>query len=222
MIKLEAITKTYADNNRVITVLSNINLELKYNEFIAIMGPSGSGKSTLLNLLGLLDWPTSGAYYLENINISKNNDEQFAYLRSHLFGFIFQSYLLLPQLTVLENIALPLHYQANAKNVVEKCYEMLSKFGLEKFAHRRPLALSGGQQQRVAIARALITNPKIILADEPTGALDSATGQAIMDLLHALNQQDKKTIIIVTHDQKIADQCQRKVLLQDGQIVDDY
>lgn len=220
MIKLEAVSKQYQIRDNIIPVLRDIHLQINTGEFVSIMGPSGSGKSTLMNLIGLLDRPTYGDYFFNNDNVGRFDQEQLAKLRSFTVGFIFQSFMLLPRMNLIENVSLPLLYQAVSKEqMVERSIEMLSLVGLQQYSERKPTELSGGQQQRVAIARALVTKPKVILADEPTGALDSHTGQEIFDLLKHFNKTLKTTVIIVTHDQNIAKQCDRIIKLQDGKIV---
>lgn len=219
MIELKDVNKQYTTANSPVSILKNIDLTICSGEFMAIMGPSGSGKTTLMNILGLLDRPSSGQYLFEQQNVSNFDSDKLARLRSVMVGFIFQSFMLLPRLNVIENISLPLVYQnINPKVMIEKSKEMLKKVNLENFGERKPSELSGGQQQRVAIARALVANPKIILADEPTGALDSHTGQEIFNLLYRLNQSENTTIVIVTHDATIAKQCQRVIHIQDGKI----
>jgi putative ABC transport system ATP-binding protein len=220
MIELKAISKYYKIAEASIPVLKNIDLNITPNEFAAIVGPSGSGKSTLMNILGLLDKPTSGHYFFEGQDLTDLRDNDFAKFRSLYIGFIFQSFMLLPNINLLENIALPLYYQNLPEKLCEqKSHTILAKVGLASFANRKPSELSGGQQQRVAIARALVTEPKIILADEPTGSLDSRTGQEIFNLLARLNEEEKTTIIIVTHDALIAKQCKRIIRIHDGRLV---
>jgi putative ABC transport system ATP-binding protein len=220
MIKMIDICKNYQMEELRIPVLHNINLEIMPGEFVAIMGPSGSGKSTLLNLLGLLDMPSRGEYFLDGININRLTHDDLARIRNQMIGFIFQSYMLLPQMTLLENVALPLTYHSMPRiQKRDRSYEMLFKVGLEQLAHKKPFEISGGQQQRVAIARALVMNPKLILADEPTGALDSATGQDILNLLKHFNSSQNTTVLIITHDLHIGKQCKRMITLQDGKII---
>lgn len=220
MIKLRGVNKHYQIRENKVPILNDINLDIEVGEFTAIMGPSGSGKSTLMNILGLLDKFSSGQYFFMKANVSHFDAKQLAKLRNTAIGFIFQSFMLLPRMTLIENICLPLLYQnMPTKMMFEKSKSMLDRVGLANFASRKPPELSGGQQQRVAIARALVTEPKMILADEPTGALDSNTGQEIFELLIELNKTQETTIIIVTHDQELALQCQRIVKIQDGQII---
>lgn len=215
IIEIKNLSKVY-DNE--IKVLDNINLSIKKGELIAIMGPSGSGKSTLLNILGLIDVQSSGNYYIEGKEIKDLIKNKPNLVRNKLFGFIFQYYALLKQYTVIENVMLPLTYRKiSNKERVEKSILYLKKVGLFYLKDKKINKLSGGQQQRVAIARALVTEPEIILADEPTGNLDQKTGQDIMDLLIEINAAGK-TVIIVTHDYNIAKQCSRIVRVIDGKI----
>ncbi|MBA2655345.1 MAG: ABC transporter ATP-binding protein [Gammaproteobacteria bacterium] len=219
MIELKAVNKQFRVADTEVPILTNIDLEISRGEFIAITGPSGSGKTTLMNILGLLDRPSSGQYLFEQQNVGEFDSDKLATLRSTAVGFIFQSFMLLPRLNVIENISLPLIYQNTPTQVmINKSIEMLVKVGMKDFGERKPAELSGGQQQRVAIARALVSNPKIILADEPTGALDSQTGQEIFYLLQELNHSEKTTIVIVTHDIDIAKQCRKVIKIQDGKI----
>ncbi len=219
IIRMKNICKSYHTDSLEQHVLQNIQMEVFPHELVAIMGASGSGKSTLMNIIGLLDKPTSGEYLLNGENITTLSDDALADLRNKTIGFIFQSFFLLPRLTILENIILPLHYRGTADSIaIERGMGMLEKVGLPNYAKRKPHQLSGGQQQRAAIARALIGNPSFILADEPTGALDTKIGQMIMDMFLELNQKEKVTMIIVTHDPHIASQCQRTLRIQDGVI----
>jgi putative ABC transport system ATP-binding protein len=213
------LTKVYSLGNNVrVCALDGVSMELRRGDFVAIMGASGSGKSTLLNLLGCLDHPTSGQYMLAGNNVAGLDDEALSQIRSRYIGFIFQSYNLIPQLNVVENIEVPLSYQRPAApGGRERCLRLAQLVGLADRLHHRPTELSGGQQQRVAIARALVNNPHIILADEPTGNLDSATGDEIMDLLQSLNESGR-TIVMVTHEPDIATRAHRIVRLRDGRI----
>ncbi len=219
IIKTENITKVYKIGEIEVHALRGIDLEVNDGEFIAIMGPSGSGKSTLMNILGCLDTPTSGLYLLDGIDVSKLNDNELATIRNVKVGFVFQTFNLLPRLNVFQNIELPTIYShKKSNNKLKKIYECIEAVGLKGKERNRPTELSGGEKQRVAIARALINNPAIILADEPTGNLDSRTGEEIMAIFQNLNKQGK-TIILVTHELDIANHTQRIIYLRDGLIV---
>ena len=213
------LTKIYHLGNSVqVCALRNVSLEFGQGDFVAIMGASGSGKSTLLNLLGCLDRPSSGQYILAGRDVAGLNDEALSHIRCRYVGFIFQSYNLIPQLSVAENIEVPLGYQRlETPGGRDRCLRLARLVGLGDRLHHRPAELSGGQQQRVAIARALVNNPRVILADEPTGNLDSATGAEIMDLLVALNRAGR-TIVMVTHESEIALRAHRTVHLRDGHV----
>lgn len=221
LIKLTDINKSYKNGDQELHVLKNIQLEVEEGEFLAIMGPSGSGKSTLMNIIGLLDRPTSGGYSLEGTEVSQLTQKKLAQVRNDQIGFVFQQFFLLSKLNALQNVELPLIYAgvpSNKRKELAKQY--LEKVELGGRMHHLPSELSGGQKQRVAIARALVNNPSIILADEPTGALDTRTGDQIMDLLTELNQEGK-TIIMVTHEPEIAEYATRKIVLRDGVITED-
>lgn len=201
--------------------LNGIDFTLAAGEMTAIVGVSGSGKSTLMNILGLLDRPTSGMYQLDGVDVSSLNDNALADIRNQKIGFVFQSFFLLPRLTALENVLLPLFYQGIKRSIAKECaLAMLDKLNIKQLALHKPTQLSGGQQQRVAIARALVCNPSMILADEPTGALDSQTGIEVMQLLKSLNAEGS-TIVIITHDLGISSQCKRVVTIKDGQFSSD-
>ncbi len=221
IVSLSRISKVYQLGEVQVHALNTLSLDIQEGEFLAIMGPSGSGKSTLLNILGCLDQPTSGDYFLGGENVSTLSDDQLSARRCRFLGFVFQSYNLLPQLTVLENIQVPLFYQGVApRDSHEKARELADLVGLSSRLQHRPVELSGGQQQRVAIARSLANDPLVILADEPTGNLDTATGEEIMNIIFDLHRSGK-TIVLVTHDSGIADAAERVIHLQDGKILTD-
>ena len=219
MIEINNLTKVYDSDSLSVTALREVSFTVKKGEFVAIMGPSGSGKSTLMNLLGCLDLPTTGNYDLVGLKISQLKPNQLAEVRNKKIGFVFQSFNLLPRMTALENTELPLLYGKipNSSNIA---MQALERVGLKHRANHKPTELSGGEKQRVAIARALVNQPAIILADEPTGNLDSATGQEIMALFHDLNK-DGVTLILVTHEKEIAQQAKRIINMKDGKIVQD-
>lgn len=221
MIQLEEIDKAYQMGSMTVPVLKDINLVINEGEYVAIMGPSGSGKSTLMNLIGCLDRPTAGHYYLNDEDVSKADDRKLADVRNRYIGFVFQQFQLLPRMTAQKNVELPLVYAGVSQNErTERAIEALKKVGLGDRKDHRPTELSGGQQQRVAIARALINNPSLILADEPTGALDTSSGQRIMALFDQLHQEGR-TVVLITHDPEVAARAQRQILLRDGEIVED-
>ena len=219
MIEIENLSKVYNSDTLSVTALNEVSFKIKKGEFVAIMGPSGSGKSTLMNLLGCLDLPTNGTYKLVDLKISQLKANQLAEVRNRKIGFVFQSFNLLPRATALENTELPLLY-GRVSNSVKIAMQALERVGLKHRAHHKPTELSGGEKQRVAIARALVNKPAIILADEPTGNLDSVTGQEIMSLFHDLNKEGV-TLIIVTHEDEIAKQAKRVIHMKDGRIVQD-
>jgi len=219
IIKLENITKTYTVEGAPLTVLDVARFAIQPREWVSITGPSGSGKTTLLHILGCFDHSTTGSYHLNGRNVSHLNEAELAGIRSTHIGFIFQRFHLLPALTAEENIALPLHYQgASAYFIKQKVGEMLKLVGLENRSAHYPYQLSGGQQQRVAIARALVTNPPLILADEPTGSLDSKTGEEVLRFLQTLHKEQSITIVMITHDQEVASYGSRQVRIRDGKI----
>lgn len=217
MIHLQDITKIYPIGKRELTVLNGVNLHIVRGEMVAIMGPSGSGKSTVLNLIGCLDTPTSGSYYLEGREVSHLRRDELAQIRGQKVGFIFQTFNLLPRLSALANIELGLRYAGGSDR--KRAMEVLTQVGLSDRSNHRPTELSGGEQQRVAIARALVKNPPLILADEPTGNLDSHSGEEVLSILTSLHNEQDITMVIITHDQNIAHHCQRIVHLKDGQVI---
>jgi len=217
MIRMEHIIKIYRLGQVEVPALRGIDLEIKPGEMVAIMGPSGSGKSTLMNIMGCLDQPTSGIYELEGLPVSQLNDNQLAEIRNKKIGFVFQTFNLLPRTSALANVELPLIYGGGI-NRRERALEALRKVGILDRAKHRPSELSGGEQQRVAIARALVNNPSIILADEPTGNLDSKTSREIMELFARLNRDEGITVVVVTHDREMAEYARRIIHLRDGQI----
>lgn len=221
LIKLIQVTKTYHLGAQDFIALSGVNLSVQRGEMMAIVGASGSGKSTLMNIIGFLDRCTTGQYLFDGVDVSALAENQLAAIRNQKIGFVFQSFFLLPKCNALQNVQLPLFYRGTpAAEAKEMALHMLAKVGVAHLATHKPNQLSGGQQQRVAIARALVGNPELILADEPTGALDSQTGRDVMTLLHRLNQEDGRTIIIITHDKAISQQCPRVVTIHDGRISD--
>jgi putative ABC transport system ATP-binding protein len=220
-IELGEITKIYKRGIEELHILKQISLTVAEGEFVAIVGPSGSGKSTLMNTIGLLDIPTSGSYKLDGVSTENMTDNQLAELRNRKIGFIFQQFNLLPRLTALENVELPMIYAGLSKQErMEKSRHVLEMLGMGARGHHKPSELSGGQQQRVAIARALAISPSLLLADEPTGALDSKTGTEVLELMIELNEQGN-TIILITHDSQIAQYSKRMVTLRDGSIISD-
>jgi putative ABC transport system ATP-binding protein len=221
MILMQGITKVYRLSEVSVTVLKGIDISIQQGEYVAIMGASGSGKSTLMNIIGCLDRSTAGDYNLEGRDLMRLDDEQLAYVRNQRIGFVFQQFNLLPRSTALENVMLPMVYANIPKSKRrDRAIEVLTQVGLGKYLYNRPTQLSGGQQQRVAVARALVNDPALVLADEPTGALDSETSQEIMDLLTELNRNGI-TIIVVTHDREVAAQTRRMIRLQDGLVISD-
>ncbi len=219
VVRLENVVKTYFMGENQVQALRGISFEIKQGEFTAIMGPSGSGKSTCMNMIGCLDRPTSGIVEINGKETAKMNEKELAALRNITIGFVFQQYHLIPAMTVIENVMLPLKYQkVDKRERLVRAKEVLASVGLEDRLHHRPNELSGGQKQRVAIARAMITKPKILLADEPTGALDSKTGVQVMELFRQINKSNGTTVIIVTHDPRIGDSLERCIKIFDGQI----
>ena len=222
MIKIEKLHKSYPIGKDSLHVLKGIDLHIKEGEFVSIMGSSGSGKSTLLNIVGLLDIHDEGNYFLNGQLIKNMNEKKAAILRNKFLGFVFQSFNLISYKTALENVALPLYYKGiKRKERLKIALDYLEKVGLKEWANHLPNELSGGQEQRVAIARALVTKPKVVLADEPTGALDSGTTNSVMDLLKVINEEGM-TVFVITHEQEVANQTKRIVHLKDGVIINDF
>jgi len=220
VIELQNVDKVYRMDEVEVSALKNISLKVRENEFIAVKGPSGSGKSTLLHIIGCLDRPTRGKVILDGVNVSGLNDTELARLRGRKIGFVFQFFNLYPTLTALENIELPMVIaEENKRKRRERALELLKAIGIEKRADHLPSQLSGGERQRVAIARALANNPPLILADEPTGNLDSKSGREILTILKNLQEKENKTVVMVTHDEHIAKYAERIVYLKDGEII---
>ncbi|NRY58039.1 putative ABC transport system ATP-binding protein [Clostridium acetobutylicum] len=219
-IQIKNLGKTYKMGRNEYIALSNINLEISKGEFVSIVGPSGAGKSTLMNIIGCLDNATEGEYLLDGVS-TNCNDNKLAEIRNKKIGFIFQNYNLLPKLSVRENVELPLVYQGlNSNEIKYRAHEVIKKVGLEEHLNHKPSELSGGQKQRVAIARALASKPEIILADEPTGALDSKTGKEVIEMIKEINE-DGNTVVLITHDMQIAKEAKRIVTVKDGKIISD-
>ncbi len=219
VIEIKNVKKTYQMGDQELNALNGVSLQVQQGEMVAITGPSGSGKSTLMNIIGCLDTPSSGEYILDNVDVSKMSDDEQAMIRNKKIGFVFQQFNLLSRTPALDQVELPMVY-AGAPDRRERALQALQSVGLGERVHHRPNELSGGQQQRVAIARALVNNPSIILADEPTGNLDSKSGAEIMNIFKSLNRDKGLTIVLVTHDPGIAAQAQRVIRVRDGQVVD--
>lgn len=218
ILDLQHIDKSYGDGKLEVPVLFDINLQVDDGEYVAIMGPSGSGKSTLMNIIGCLDVPTAGTYILDGENINGKNDFELSKLRNRTIGFVFQNFNLLPRESALDNVALPMLYAGISRHDrVAKAKDALERVGLGDRIHFKPTQLSGGQRQRVAIARAMVMKPRLLLADEPTGALDTASGEQIMELFRQLNEEGV-TIVMITHEQEIADHAHRQLIIRDGRL----
>lgn len=220
MIQLQHVSKTYYLGETKVKAVDNLSLTIKDKEFVGILGSSGSGKSTLMYLIGLVETPTKGKIILDGADVSRLNDRQLSAIRNRTIGFVFQQFNLLNKFTVLENVLLPVKYSRSKLDFDPKkrALDLLVRFGIDSRAHFFPNKISGGQQQRVAIARALILNPKIVLADEPTGNIDTKTGKSILELLKNLNREFNTTVIVVTHDPSVAKITQRQIYIQDGRL----
>jgi putative ABC transport system ATP-binding protein len=219
MIELHSIKKQFQNGEEIVTAINGLSLRIQKNEFVAIMGSSGSGKSTLMNVLGCLDTPSSGKYVLDDKDVASLSDDELSKIRNEHIGFIFQTFHLLPKLNVIENVKLPLRYSnVDAEEANSRALSLIDRVGLTHRKYHRPNEMSGGQRQRVAIARALINRPSVILADEPTGNLDSQTSKEIMDLLTELHRAGQ-TIVMVTHEDDIAEYAQRTIRMKDGEII---
>ena len=221
VVEIKNVSKIYGEGLSEVRALDDVDLTIEENEFVAIVGPSGSGKSTMMNLIGCLDKPTRGIVKIAGQDVNELNDVKLTQLRNYAIGFVFQQFFLLPKTTAVDNVSTPLLYRGlSSKEAKEKSLAMLEKLGLADRSDHQPTQLSGGQQQRVAIARALVTDPTIILADEPTGALDSQSGEQVMNLMEALHKEGK-TIILITHEAEVANRAHRRITLKDGKIVSD-
>lgn len=221
VVEIKNVSKIYGEDLSEVRALDDVDLTIEENEFVAIVGPSGSGKSTMMNLIGCLDKPTRGIVKIAGQDVNELNDVKLTQLRNYAIGFVFQQFFLLPKTSAVDNVSTPLLYRGlSSKEAKEKSLAMLAKLGLADRSDHQSTQLSGGQQQRVAIARALVTDPTIILADEPTGALDSQSGEQVMNLMEALHKEGK-TIILITHEAEVANRAHRRITLKDGKIVSD-
>ena len=222
MIAVRNLVKTISTGTHEVQIIRDISFEVPPRQFVAIMGPSGSGKSTLLGLIAGLDWPSSGSILIDGEDITKLPEDQMAQLRGKKLGFVFQSYHLIPTLTALENVVLPMEFNGGASNgAVTRANYLLESVGLADRASHYPVQLSGGEQQRVALARAFMMKPSVLLADEPTGNLDSENGRHVLELLLRLNKEEQTTLVLVTHDELLASHAERRILLKDGRIAED-
>ena len=220
VVSLQDVVRTYIMGDNEVRALRGVSFDISQGEFVSIMGPSGSGKSTCMNMIGCLDRPTSGIVKINGKETAKMSEKELSVLRNRTIGFVFQQYHLIPSMNVIENVMLPLKYQKVDHSIrQEKAMAALESVGLSERIHHRPHELSGGQKQRVAIARAMVTQPKILLADEPTGALDTETGKQVMEMFRKINKEQNTTIIIVTHDPRIGESTERCIRILDGQIV---
>jgi len=220
ILSLRNINKSYDEGKMEVPVLFDVSMDVEEGEYVAIMGPSGSGKSTLMNIIGCLDVATSGEYILNGENIEGKSDNEMSDIRNKTIGFVFQNFNLLPRETALENVALPMLYGGVSRNErLKKAEEALKKVGLEDRMNFLPTQLSGGQKQRVAIARAIVNKPKLLLADEPTGALDTASGNQVMEIFKELNEKEGMTIVMITHEKEIADHAKRQMVIRDGRLL---
>ena len=221
VVEMSNVTKTFGEGTSIVRALDGVDIRIQKGEFVAIVGASGSGKSTMMNLIGCLDKPSTGLVKVAGEDLSKLNDKKLTSLRNYAIGFVFQSFFLLPKTDALDNVATPLFYRGvPAREARKKAMEILTKLGMGDRHTHQSTELSGGQQQRVAIARALVTEPSLILADEPTGALDSNTGKQVMDLFESLNKEGK-TIVLITHDLDVAKRAKRRITLRDGKVIND-
>lgn len=221
VVEMSNVTKTFGEGTSIVRALDGVDIRIQKGEFVAIVGASGSGKSTMMNLIGCLDKPTTGLVKVAGEDLSKLNDKKLTSLRNYAIGFVFQSFFLLPKTDALDNVATPLFYRGvPAREARKKAMDILTKLGMGDRHTHQSTELSGGQQQRVAIARALVTEPSLILADEPTGALDSNTGKQVMDLFESLNKEGK-TIVLITHDLDVAKRAKRRITLRDGKVIND-
>ena len=222
MIAVRNLVKTIRNGAHEVEIIRDISFDVPSRQFVAVMGPSGSGKSTLLGLIAGLDWPTSGSIIIDGQDITKLHEDEMAQLRGQKLGFVFQSYHLIPTLTALENVMLPMEFSGGTNGAVERAEYLIESVGLMERRDHYPAQLSGGEQQRVALARAFMMKPAVLLADEPTGNLDSANGRHVLELLIHLNKEEGATLLLVTHDDTLASHAERKIVLKDGRIAEDH